>query len=1245
MGLSMWSRRLLVAVACVGLVTGVLPGFSTARVWTPDELMALPGHPRPQVAASVSVQPLMAAPPPARVRPAPAKPARAFAWPAASSATVVNGQAVVSGVTVGVEEAPEGTVVAVADQAQARTAGVNGVMFTLTPPNPAPTISPGAALGSGPPAAESPGAGKAPTVGASGVSVDIGSFGDGRGGGWLSRTSLVWLPGCSPTPRPGCAVDARPLGGGTVAGTSVVTGRLPVEAAAAGKPVVIAAVTGPSGTTGSFAQTPLSPSSEWSSGSGTGAFTWSYPITVPSAGAGPQPSLSIDYNSASVDGRVASTNNQTSWVGEGFDLSTGFIERRYVGCADDMGGGGNNSVKTGDLCWGPDAVTITLRGFTTDLVRTAPGASTWVGLRDTNTRAELLTDTSFGSNGDDTNEYWKVTTPDGTVYYFGTQKRGTGDTALSNATWTVPVFGNHPGEPGYASTFSASWKQQAWRWNLSYVVDTSGNTMSVFYAKETNSYLRNLTTKTAYDRGGYPTRIDYGQRRGTEWTSTPGYQVTFTTDVRCVPGATACNVETISTQTTQWPDVPGDQSCTGTSPCTGIYSPTFFSTQRLTKIATSALVGGALAPVTSWVLGQEWKDQQGPSAAVWLASITQTGTAAAGTGNPAITLPDVTFTGTSMDNRVDTVGDNAPALARWRITGISNGLGGSTAVSYLPAECTPNNKPTAPESNTKRCFPVQYTPPGATEPTIHYFHKYVTASVVSNPGSTGVATTTSYEYVGLPAWHFDDNMLVQATRRTYGDWRGYSQVITRVGGPGSSEALKYATVFFRGMDGDRLPGGGTRSVTVTDTGGNNPVTDYPRAAGMIREQVTYQLNSTYQLSGTLTTPWIGPTMATDPAGRAAGKIAVAVTTARTQLAAGGWRTTRTTTRFKDNTGQPDRVDDEGDLAVTGDERCTVTDYADSTAAWIYDTPSVQSTYRVSCAQTLSTTSLIGRTITYYDGAAAIGAAPTRGLATRVDVARYVIRGQQQPSYATTTSNYDALGRVKTTTDALGKTSKTDYTPAASVPATMVTLTNPKLHTVTTTFDPRIGPITITGANGDVVTGAYDTLGRVVSVWTAGLVRSRDAAAITYTYTLSNGSTPTAVTTATHTNSGAYANAVTFYDGQLRPIQTQTQTQLPGTEGMVEGRRLITQTSYDNRGLANRTIGPFVADGVVDTTLVGTPALNSPSAPVPVHTYTYDGAQRVVADRYTDGISSHAATTGTTYTGDTVAVTPPGVYPV
>src|SRR5690606_22456899 len=93
---------------------------------------------------------------------------------------------------------------------------------------------------------------------------------------------------------------------------------------------VVAMAAGASGSAGDWSASPLSPASSWQVSPQTGSFAWSYPLVVPPAVGGPAPDLALSYSSGSLDGRVATTNNQSSWVGDGWDLTTGFVERRYV---------------------------------------------------------------------------------------------------------------------------------------------------------------------------------------------------------------------------------------------------------------------------------------------------------------------------------------------------------------------------------------------------------------------------------------------------------------------------------------------------------------------------------------------------------------------------------------------------------------------------------------------------------------------------------------------------------------------------------------------------------------------------------------------------------------------------------------------------------------------------------------------------------------------------------------------------
>jgi RHS repeat-associated protein len=1043
------------------------------------------------------------------------------------------------------------------------------------------------------------------------LTVDYAGFAAAAGGDYGSRLrATAYQPECAP----GC--PGEPLVSRNDPVERTVTAQVPLTGD--GSTTLVLLTTGTGGPAGDWAATSLSPAAQWSHGGHTGDFSWSYPLPAPELPGGLAPELAISYSSGSVDGRTLSTNNQTSWIGEGFDLASGYIERRYIPCLHDMENGANNTIKTGDLCWKSDNAVLSLGGTATELVKDA-STGVWRPKRDDASRVQRSTG---ADNGARDGEYWRVTIADGTQYFFGRHARSAGDTQRTNSVLTVPVAGNHSGEPCHASSFGSSFCAQAWRWNLDYVVDPNGNTMTYFYTRESNRYGQNRNdTSVSYHPGGYLSRIDYGQRQGSEHTTPAPGRVVFTVAERCLPGGgSSCAAGELTESTAdQWPDVPYDRICSSSSSCPERVSPAFFTRKRLTQVETQVRVSGSYQPVDRWTLTHAFPEPgDGNSPALWLDRITHSGLAGG-----TLTLPSVQFSGIPVPNRVPEI-DTAPLVNRYRVLGITTETGAVVSVNYSAPDCQPGGTMPTPHTNGRRCFPVYWKPEGAEhdDPEIYWFHKYLVDTVTEIDGTGGgVERETHYSYGGPAAWAYRDDEFVKPAYRTWGEWRGYGTVTTRVGNP-STDQLRTQRLYLRGMHGDRAgPSGGTRSVTVTDSRGGT-VTDHEHWAGVLREEIVFDGSAT--VSSTVHDPWRSAVTASG-GGKEARMVNVAATRVHTSLAAGGWRTTEAHYSY-DGHGLLVLTDDRGDVATSADDRCTRVEYAKNTGAWILATAKRSETVAKQCPVTPSRPGdVVSDERTSYDGGS-YGAVPTKGNPTRTEVLDSWSSG---PVYLTTARfTYDAHGRIVSQSDALNRATTTAYTPATGGPVSQVAVTNPAGHTTLTHLEPRRGlPTRVTDANGRDVEATYDPLGRLRQVWQTDRSRATETPTVEYTYRVS-ATLPVAVTTRALLPSGGYATSVELYDALLRLRQAQS----PAAGDT--GGRLVTDLEYDSRGLAVEQKGPYFATGAPSTTLV------DPTTTVPSRLLSsYDGAGRVRVERLMVHQSEHSRTT-TSYDGDRVHMTPP-----
>nr|WP_234340660.1 RHS repeat-associated core domain-containing protein [Streptomyces sp. NRRL F-5630] len=1125
----------------------------------------------------------------------------------------------------------------VISQARTQKAGVKGLLFTLAPQ-----------------AAESGGKNKA---GAVAVGVDYTSFASAYGGSYASRLHLVSYPACVLTsPEKDTCRTATPVASrNDVSAKAVSAAAVPLSPSG---PTVLAAEADADGEKGDFKASSLADSASWSTNLNSGDFNWTYDFGVPDVPGGLAPGLNLAYSSASIDGRTSNSNNQSSWVGDGFDLGTGAIERRYAPCSDDGEKKNGDGVRPGDLCWDYDNAFLSFNGKGGELVPT--GTDSFKLQQDDGTRIDRLRDTAR-ANGDADGEYWRVTTPDGTRYYYGYNRLPgyASGNEVTNSVWTVPVFGNNTGEPCHKDDFASSYCSQGWRWNLDYVVDTHGNAMTYHYTKETNSYGRNLKAddNTTYTRGGYLDRIDYGLKSDKVYDAKPLAQISLSNAERCLPqSGVTCEASTIKDKSTYWYDTPWDLNCDSGAKCDqGRFSPTFWTRKRLTGITTQVLKpDGTYGKVDSWSLTHKW-GMADTEYQLLLDSIQHTGQAA----SQSITLPKTTFAYDQLPNRLDKTGDGYAPFIKSRLSTIDGDTGSHVNVTYSEPACEASALP-KPETNSTRCYPVYLDQdPDSPITEVQWFNKYVTTQVTASDRTGGaVDMITRYEYIGPASWHYNDSdSLTEKKYRTWDQWRGYGQTRVLTGG---SDGMKSQadTYFLRGMDGDRKgASGGAKRVSVglgADEG--EEIADLAPFAGAVYKTVTYDKPGGRILAKMVSRPWKYETAKKerDWGTVTANFVGTAQATNWTSLDDGAgakWRTTKSETTYDTVAGRPVKVNDLGDISTPDDDSCTLTTYTDNILSLV----SRAETLSTACTATIDRTKdVLFDVRTAFDGGA-YGEAPTKGDATRSATLKSY--AGTKATYLEAETSYDTYGRALTTTDlsanvtvegngtpvrsarADGRTTTTAYSPTTGFP-TQVKNTSPPAKagdaatslTTTQTLDPLRGlPVTSTDANGVDQYTEYDALGRTTKMWVPGRHRT-DRPDYAYTYEIAEGK-PTAVSEVTLNNKGGPTRPnYTLYDGLLRPRQTQS----PGPEGGM----IVADTFYDERGLVEKSFNSYYTTGGPSSSLF----LPNDALSVDSQTHTvYDGLGRVTQEQLLAGNADHSTVVSTTksiYGGDRTTVIPP-----
>ena len=511
----------------------------------------------------------------------------------------------------GAYHGPSQVAVKVADKKTAAAAGVNGVLFSAV-----------AKGGTGP----------------VNLGVDYRKFADAYGGDYGSRLRLAAMPACAlttPESPPCRTLTALPGSRNSMSGRTVYA-----QVNMAAQPMVLAATTGGSADggndggspAGTYSATSMKPSGSWSGGGSTGSFTYSYPIQGPPAASALVPTLGLSYDSGSVDGQTAATQAQAGWLGDGWSSPQSYVEQSFKPCSDSPEGSAAPK-STSDECYDGQVLTISLNGSTSALVWDA-GKKTYTPSDDNGEIVKRVTGSNNGSGTHDT-DYWQVTDKTGTVFLFGRNELPgwSSGNPTTNSVDSEPVFSAHSADPCYDSTWSSSWCTMAYRWNLDYVKDVHGNAMAYYYKQDTNAYARNADTSgtttpnanSTYVRDSHLDHIDYGFTDGNAYSVNGGHapdQVTFTTGDRCLSGT--CDPLN-KTNAANWPDVPYDLNCTNGSDCL-VVAPSFWSTVRLTGIATQQWNGTEYAPVDSWAFTQTLPATgDGTAPTLWLSKIIHTG--------------------------------------------------------------------------------------------------------------------------------------------------------------------------------------------------------------------------------------------------------------------------------------------------------------------------------------------------------------------------------------------------------------------------------------------------------------------------------------------------------------------------------------------------------------------------------------------------------------------------------------------
>ena len=235
----------------------------------------------------------------------------------------------------------------------------------------------------------------------------------------------------------------------------------------------------------------------WQTDMYTGGTSFQYPLMIPAGPAGLKPRLELNYNSTATDGNKGQRlKQQGGWAGKGWSLMTGEITLNKIA---------PNGASVGSL---PNYYTLNLNGKSYDLVKEAalvsnptpndPTQWDWRSVDESFIRIRAYPNGTSGSGrggthfGTPYDRYkWSIWTKDGLRYDY-----------VEDLWWGYQYCtGTGNGDYAYLEPY---------KWLLSSVTDTHGNTITYNYNRVNESSTACFNVVGTIDYDAYPTTITWG---------------------------------------------------------------------------------------------------------------------------------------------------------------------------------------------------------------------------------------------------------------------------------------------------------------------------------------------------------------------------------------------------------------------------------------------------------------------------------------------------------------------------------------------------------------------------------------------------------------------------------------------------------------------------------------------------------------------------------------------------------------